>query len=136
MKIIIVAFITWLVFVLVATMEKHQWSSVRKWLIGLKNGLILNLDLILYPPNPMLSTELSRSLSSNLNATKEGNTVAKDIKIYRYSRGEIYQCQVRIVEGLVVFDKVVAPPSTTAEVLSKLMDDAEREALKLHSKEG
>lgn len=60
---------------------------------------------------------------------------AKDTKIYRYSRGEKYQCQVRIVEGLIVFDKVTCPPNTTPEVMSKLMDDAEREALKLYSAE-
>lgn len=59
---------------------------------------------------------------------------SKDIKIYRYNRGEKYQCQVRIVESLVIFDKIVSPPSTPPEVIAKLMDDAEREALKLHSK--
>lgn len=60
---------------------------------------------------------------------------SKNIKIYKFSRGEKYQCQVRIVEGLIVFDNVVAPVNATPEVIAKLMDDAEREALKLFNKD-
>lgn len=58
-----------------------------------------------------------------------------DTKIYKYSRGEKFQCQVRIVDGLVIYDKVTYPFNTTNEVITRLMDDAEREALKLYNKE-
>jgi hypothetical protein len=52
-----------------------------------------------------------------------------------FRRGEKYQCRVKVIEGdLVFFDKIISPPNTPPDVLAKLMDDAEREALKLHNK--
>lgn len=130
-----IAFIMWLVLALVLTMEEYLSHSVLRWLINLRNGLVLRLDQILYQPIIQPLIKLSRSLFLNSNDTRERNPMEKDIKIYRFSRGEKYQCQVRILaDGLAIFENIVSPPNATAEVVAKLIDDAEREAMKLHNK--
>jgi len=70
----------------------------------------------------------------NLMKKERKPMASKDVKIYKFSRGEKYQCQVRIVEGSIIFEHVIYPVNAAPEVISKLLDDAEREALKLHSK--
>lgn len=61
--------------------------------------------------------------------------VDTDIKIYEYKRGEKYKVLVRVVEGLCIFEKITCPSDATVEVQEKLLEEAEREALKLHEKE-
>ena len=52
-------------------------------------------------------------------------------RIFRYTRGE-YSCDVSVVnEETLVFDNLKFPPETPSEVVEKLMDYAERQALKL-----
>lgn len=56
----------------------------------------------------------------------------RNIKVYHYKRGEDFQCHIRILEdGLVIFEKFKYPTNSSNELIEKLMDDAEKEALKL-----
>jgi hypothetical protein len=57
--------------------------------------------------------------------------MASEIKMYEYKRGETYSCRVAIKEdGSAVFTNIKYPPDTPNEVIERLLDDAEREALK------
>lgn len=60
----------------------------------------------------------------------------KDIKMYRYTRGDKYSCLVQIIDGEhIVIGKTVCPPDTPVEVKAKLVDDAERAAKAMFEKE-
>lgn len=55
-------------------------------------------------------------------------------KIYRFSRGETFQCVISIDEsGLCVFDDIKYPVKTTEEVIELLVSEAEREVLKMEN---
>lgn len=71
-------------------------------------------------------------LLKNLNKPKG---IAVGIKVYRFSRGDKYSCDVTINEGTVIFSNIVYPSNTTDEVKQKLLDDAEREAMKMYDDE-
>lgn len=61
---------------------------------------------------------------------------SKDIVIYKYSRGPDYSCYVTIINGEIpVFSNIIKPPTATDEVVAKMLDDAEEEAMKEFTKE-
>lgn len=61
----------------------------------------------------------------------------KDIKIYRYSRGDEYSCTVVVINGEhIVFDNIKYPATASVAVVEKLLDDAERESLKHFNRTG
>ena len=59
-----------------------------------------------------------------------------EIKIYKYTRGVEYSCHVIIIDGMhATLDKITYPSNASLEVIDKLMDDAERFALKRYAEE-
>lgn len=58
---------------------------------------------------------------------------SRNIKMYRYTRGN-YSVLVSVMEDEhVTFSQMQYPKDTPAETQSRMLDDAEREALKMHN---
>lgn len=58
---------------------------------------------------------------------------SRNIKMYRFTRGE-YSVLVSVVENEhVTFSQMKFPKTAPPETQARLLDDAEREALKLHN---
>ena len=59
----------------------------------------------------------------------------KNVKIYRYSRGDKYSCKVSIINNdTVMFSNIKYPDGTPETIVERLLNDAERKALELHTK--
>lgn len=58
----------------------------------------------------------------------------KDISIYIYNRGPDYSCKVVIQNDHTTFRDMKYPVGTDPEIIHRLVDEAEREAMKLHAK--
>jgi hypothetical protein len=127
MNLLTVIFIMTLVCVWVSDWVIYQSRPVRKWLVTLSYLLIGEVVWILFGTwNKQLTN--SSTVKGKVMANKE------DIKMYKFSRGEKYSCQVSIInDTTVVFGKVVVPAMTPPDVQARLLDDAEKHALKLHN---
>jgi hypothetical protein len=120
-------FIMTLACVLVSDWVMYQWRPVRKWLVTLSRLLISEVAWI-------LSVMLSKQSISSFTVKEKVMANREDIKMYRFSRGEKYSCQVTIInDSNVIFSKVVVPPKTPPEVQARLLEDAEKQAIKLHN---
>lgn len=78
-----------------------------------------------------VSTMPNKPLTNTLKQRKVSDMDGKDIKIYRYMRGDTYSCLVTLInKEHVIHSEIKYPATASTKVIDKLMDDAERAALK------
>jgi hypothetical protein len=100
------------------------WLLNSKLLTNLKHSLMLMVGLIVFLRQSMQLDPLSEK--------PKVARMSRNIKIYRFSRGD-FGCDVAVIEDEhTTFSNIKVPPNTDPEVEAKMIDDAEREALKLH----
>lgn len=57
-------------------------------------------------------------------------------RVYRISRGDKYSCLVTIINGdTLLITEAVFPPDSPETIINTLLEDAEREALKMYGEE-
>ncbi len=63
--------------------------------------------------------------------------MADNSTVYRFSRGAKYSCLVAVVNNgeHITFSDVVYPVNTPEDVVSRMLDDAEKEAIKAYNEE-